>query len=67
MARDPRKITVAEVARRMRATQAWVRDGIINGRLTFGTAVKCPGSSRWCFHIPRAAFEAHMREQIVKE
>lgn len=64
MSKDPRKITVAEAARRMGATQAWVREGLISGRLKFGSAVKRPGSIRWCFYIAPDAFEAHMRRHM---
>lgn len=62
MARDPRKITVAEVARRMGVTQTWVCEGLISGRLKFGSAVKLPRGIRWGFYIAPDAFEAHMRE-----
>lgn len=61
MSKDPRKITVAEVARRMGKAETYVRACLIAGRLPFGTAVKRPGSSKWSFHIPRAAFEAYMQ------
>ncbi|MFQ8599962.1 MAG: hypothetical protein ACLSAP_04805 [Oscillospiraceae bacterium] len=61
MSKDPRKITVAEVARRMGKAETYVRACLIDGRLPFGAAVKRPGSTKWSFHIPREAFEQYMR------
>lgn len=65
MARDPRKITVAEVAQRMGKAQTYVRACLIAGRLPFGAAVKRPGSTKWSFHIPREAFEAYMQGEAA--
>lgn len=57
MSKDPRKITIAEVARHMGKAQTYVRACLIAGRLPFGSAVKRPGSSKWSFHIVPEAFE----------
>lgn len=48
-------MTVKEAARLMGKSEQFVRIGLRNGRLPFGTAVKM--SQRWTYYINRKRFE----------
>lgn len=55
---DKESMTVKEVANRMEKSEMFVRIGLRNNQLPFGSAVK--GSSTWSYHISRQAFERYM-------
>lgn len=49
-----KKFTVAEAAKRMGVSPQFVRIGLQQGRLPFGTAVKM--STRWTYYINEEKF-----------
>ena len=49
------RLTIKEAARRMGKSEQFVRFGLRNGRLPFGTAVKM--SQRWTYYISKERFE----------
>lgn len=51
-------MTVKEVAKRMDKSEMFVRIGLRNNQLPFGSAVK--GSGSWSYHISKQAFERYM-------
>lgn len=51
-------IKVSEAARRLNKSQEFIRVGLQQERLPFGTAVKT--SSRWSYHISESKFKEYV-------
>lgn len=54
------RISIEECAKKMKASQQFVRIGLQTGRLPFGYAVKM--SNRWTYWISRERFEQFLRD-----
>ena len=48
---EQQRVTVAEAARILGKSQLWVREGLKQGRLPFGTAVRSRSGKSYSFHI----------------
>lgn len=55
---DARNITVKEASRILGKSEQFVRQGLIQGYLPIGMAVKRSGSSHYCYYIiPKKLYE----------
>lgn len=52
---------ITEVAKKMGKSPEYVRAGLRDGRLPFGSAVKV-SSSKWSYHVSESLFKAYMGE-----
>ncbi len=59
-----KKISVEEAAKRMGKNPQYVRCGLQQERLPFGTAVKT-GEKKWDYHISEEALESYLNGKIV--
>lgn len=59
-----RKISVEEAAKRMGKNPQYVRYGLQQGRLPFGSAVKT-GEKNWDYQISEDALEAYLSGSIM--
>lgn len=48
---DQQRVTVAEAAKILGKSQLWVREGLKQGRLPFGTAVRSRAGKAYSYHI----------------
>ena len=48
---EQQRVTVAEAARILGKSQLWVREGLKQGRLPFGTAVRIRSGKSYSYHI----------------
>lgn len=53
-------MNIQEAAKLLNKSEQYIRLGLQNERLPFGTAVKT--SSKWSYHISKGAFERYMKE-----
>ncbi len=56
----PQDIPVEEAAKVLGKTSMYIRIGLRNNRLPFGTAVLCEGG-RWSYSIPTTLFTAYLK------
>lgn len=53
-------MNIPEAAKRLNKSEQFIRIGLQNGRLPFGSAVKV-SQRRWSYHISEEAFEKYMK------
>ena len=53
---------VTEAAKRLNKSPSFIRAGLKNERLPFGTAVKT--SSKWSYHISEKLFEEYIKFKL---
>ena len=54
------EVTTKEAAERMGCTVLYVQEGLKQGELKFGTAIRIGNSNKYTFNIPRKRFESYI-------
>lgn len=63
------KITIAEASKRLGVSRMFLREGLKQGRFSFGTAVQTSKATptkkgNWVFYINKIAFERYLKGEV---